>query len=142
MERIVIGEKVSCDYRKTVYGIVERGGKLLLVYSEKDNDYSLIGGGIEPGESLEQALQREFLEESGFYIKRVKDFANIDCYWTKKDGRIIETDANFFIVDIDERSIQNPTEAFHKPIWVERENVIHLINFPYQKKALELYFKK
>lgn len=141
MKKFIIGEKTGCDYRKTVYGIVEIDNKLLLVYSEKDNDYSLIGGGVEELESLEQALKREFLEESGYLIKNIQEFVNIDCFWTKKDGRKMEIDANFFIIKLDETNIQKPIESFHKPSWIEKRKALDLIYFPYQRKALEMYFK-
>lgn len=141
MKKFIIGEKTVSDYRKTVYGIVEKDNKLLLVYSEKDNDYSLIGGGVEELESLEQALKREFLEESGYLIKNIQEFVNIDCFWTKKDGIKMETDANFFIIKLDETNIQKPIESFHKSIWIEKRKVLDLIYFPYQRKALEMYFE-
>lgn len=94
MQRIIIGQKVKCDYRKTVYGIIARGEKLLDTYSNKDKEYSLIGG-VEQGETLKEALKREFLEESGYLIDEINEFVNIDCFWRKRDGRLMETDANF-----------------------------------------------
>lgn len=141
MKKIVVGQKIECDYRKTVYGIVEKDNKLLLVYSEKDKDYSLLGGGVEGLESLEKALKREFLEEGGYLIEEFQEFVNIDCFWTKKDGRRMETDANFFVAKLNENNIQKPIETFHNPIWIEKSKVLDLIEFPYQIKALEMYLK-
>ncbi|MCP4133944.1 MAG: NUDIX hydrolase [bacterium] len=53
------------DVRVRVAGIIIDNGKLLLIAHKKNgNIYWLLpGGGVEFGESLDQALKREFLEE-------------------------------------------------------------------------------
>lgn len=52
--------------RQAVRAIVRRGGGLLMVYSQQVGDYKFPGGGIEAGESHEQALAREIREECGY----------------------------------------------------------------------------
>ena len=113
MKRIIIGTKPKqCDYRETCYGIVEMNDKFLIVYSEKDKNYSLVGGGVESGESLCDAIKREFLEESGYDVIQVKEYVNIDCFWIKNDGRRMETDANFLLVKVSQNK-PTPLEPFH-----------------------------
>lgn len=142
MEKIIIGNKINCDYRKTCYGIVLEGDELLVVYSEKEHDYSLVGGGIEFGETAENALKREFLEESGYLIVNVKEFINIDCFWTKRDGRQMETDAYFYLVKVNEQNVQKPTEDFHTPKWVKLDKAVEMIEYPYQKEALNRFLSE
>lgn len=142
MQRIVIGKKVKCDYRKTVYGIIACGEKLLVTYSNKDKEYSLIGGGVEQGETLEESLKREFLEESGYLIDKINEFVNIDCFWRKRDGRLMETDANFFFCEVDENKKIEPLESFHEPMWIDISQALKLIPFPYQIEALKLLSNK
>lgn len=57
--------------RIRVAGILLQDGKLLLVRHEKNGQsyWLLPGGGVEYGESLEQALTREFQEEVGLRIQ-------------------------------------------------------------------------
>ncbi|MGH7738635.1 MAG: NUDIX domain-containing protein [bacterium] len=57
--------------RIRVAGILVKDGQLLLVRHEKNNQsyWLLPGGGVEYGESLEQALTREFEEEVGLHIE-------------------------------------------------------------------------
>lgn len=136
-----MGEKCQCDYRKTCYGIVLKSDKLLLTHNKNIDEYSLIGGGVEAGEGLEQGLRREFLEESGYTIKGIKDFINIDCFWIKKSGRKMETDAYFMLATIDENDKQMPSEDFHEPVWIDKEKVIDLIEFPYQRRALKIFLE-
>ena len=51
--------------REAVRAIILEGHRLLMVYSPVNGDYKFPGGGIEPGESHEQALAREVQEECG-----------------------------------------------------------------------------
>ncbi len=56
--------------RKAVRAIVIHDNQLLVMHRNKFGQeyYTLIGGGIDPGESPEQALLREVHEESGLRI--------------------------------------------------------------------------
>lgn len=54
--------------RPSVRGIIIRHGRVAMVHSLKYNYYKFPGGGIEAGESLEQALLREVAEESGLQV--------------------------------------------------------------------------
>lgn len=54
--------------RPSVRGIIFSGGKLAMVHSLKYDYYKFPGGGIEKGESHEQTLCREVLEETGLGI--------------------------------------------------------------------------
>ncbi len=58
---------------KKVVGIAYiKEGKLLVCMSQrssKQGKYTLIGGGVEPGETSEQAVIRETREETGFELK-------------------------------------------------------------------------
>ena len=51
----------------TVRGVIIREGKLA-VQQSKAGDYKILGGGVEQGESLADALLREVQEESGLVV--------------------------------------------------------------------------
>ena len=142
MRKITYGEKVNCDYRRTCYGIVKTDDKYLITYNELKNEYSLGGGGVEPCETLEDCIRREFLEELGYKIVDIKEFINIDCFWTKRDGNKMETDANFLLVKVSQTDIIEPTESGHKPLWVDKQFLLSHITFPYQVKALEIFMNE
>lgn len=58
--------------RSGVKGVVIQDGKLLTVKKRDERhgaDYTLPGGGQEFGETLVEALQREFLEETGCSVR-------------------------------------------------------------------------
>lgn len=46
--------------------------KICLIRSEKHDYYQVPGGGIDPGESIKQGLEREIIEETGFRVKNFK----------------------------------------------------------------------
>lgn len=54
--------------RPSVRAIIERDGKLAMVHNGKHDYYMFPGGGIEEGESHEEALIREVKEESGLIV--------------------------------------------------------------------------
>ena len=55
-------------FRPSVRAIILREGKVLMIHSLKYDYYKFPGGGIEPGETLEEALCREVAEESGLSV--------------------------------------------------------------------------
>lgn len=141
MERICIGEKIEgkkYDFRETCFGICENNGKMLLV--KKKGQYSFIGGGLEEGETHEECLKREFLEESGFEINDVKPFITIDCFWLAAGKWPLESLANFYIVKVGNK-LGEPTEVGHITEEVDNSKVKDILPLPYHLKALELYFE-
>ena len=56
--------------RDAARAIIFQNDKIALIYSKKKGYYKFPGGGIESGESNEQALCREVLEECGRKINR------------------------------------------------------------------------
>lgn len=58
----------------SVRGIIIRDGKVAMVHSLKYDYYKFPGGGMEPGESLEQALRREVAEEAGLQVTSIREY--------------------------------------------------------------------
>lgn len=61
-------------FRPSVYGILVENDRVLL--SKQWDGYDFPGGGIEIHETIEEALKREFFEETGLHIE---PFAPIHC---------------------------------------------------------------
>ncbi|MBB1276172.1 MULTISPECIES: NUDIX hydrolase [unclassified Pseudoalteromonas] len=89
--------------RLTARAIVIKNNKILLMYTNRYEDYSLPGGGVDDGESIEQGLIRELSEETGAQqISVVKAFGLYEEYrpWYKDDFDIIHIKSYCFVCSI------------------------------------------
>ncbi len=67
------------EKRKAARGIALDGDNVLMVHIGRDDTYTFPGGGLELGESLEEACVREMEEEVGAQgVRIIKDFGFID----------------------------------------------------------------
>jgi len=57
--------------------VVRQDGKIAVMYAEAFGLYSLPGGGVEPGETPEEALIREVAEETGCVCERISELGLI-----------------------------------------------------------------
>lgn len=95
--------------------IVTRGQQVLLLHTDRYRDYSLPGGGVDQGESLQQALIRELKEETG-----AREINNITPYGLirefranyKQDDQIIEMLSYCFTCEIDNEFDQQNLEDY------------------------------
>ena len=112
--------------RHAARGIVVKGERILLVYTQRYDDYSLPGGGIDKGEEKVAGLIRELQEETGAQgICNVKAFARYDEYrpWYKPDADIIHMISYCYVCEIDETLGETAYESYEvsngmKPVWV------------------------
>ncbi len=58
--------------------MINGDGRIALLYVSSDNYYKLPGGGVEPGETIEDALHREVMEETGCPITIQREVGRIE----------------------------------------------------------------
>lgn len=65
----------DCFHRVTIKGLCVRDGKILLMREAKSmsGKWELPGGGLDFGEDIKSALQREVKEEMGLKITKISD---------------------------------------------------------------------
>jgi 8-oxo-dGTP diphosphatase len=56
-------------FRVTVWAVIERSGSYLLARRRDNGWWNLVGGGLERGETIEEGLAREVLEEIGVSVQ-------------------------------------------------------------------------
>lgn len=120
--------------RHAARAIVLKGDKILLLYTQRYDDYSLPGGGIDEGEGEIEGLVRELREETGAKgVCNVRDFARYDEYrpWHKPDADIIHMISHCYVCDIDDELGETAYETYEvsngmKPLWVNvHQAIIH-----------------
>ena len=62
-----------------VYGIAVDNGKVLVL--PQFDGYDWPGGGMELGETIEEALKREYFEETGLKVELIKFLKIYDCFF-------------------------------------------------------------
>ncbi len=142
MKKIKLGTKkrnINYDFRETCFGIVFKDNIFYL--TEKSNEISLIGGGIEEKEEHLECLKREFIEEAGLTIINYHEFLTIDCFWNTRNNQNMESLANFYIVEVSDK-IKTPTEKESKLVTINQNEILSKLALPYQKEAVKLYIEK
>jgi nucleoside triphosphatase len=125
----------------TVGALIFYKEKALLVKgNQSDSLYVIPGGHIEIGESIEEALHREIIEETGLQLKRIKLFGIQDCIdtlSTKKKRHYIFID---FICDAKDNHVCLNDE--HKEyLWVAKNKLLEQPLNKYTRRFIAEYLK-
>jgi 8-oxo-dGTP diphosphatase len=110
------------DYRARsgAYGLLMRDGRLACVrIGFEAFKYDLPGGGIDPGETPEQAVRREFGEETGLAVEVVRPVTDFRHYFIHEDGTAYNNHSHFFEVRLIGDSPDAQCEADHELVWLE-----------------------
>lgn len=110
--------------RAGAYGILERGGLIACARIGFSNyTYDLPGGAIDPGETPEQALVREFREETGLGVSVGAKVTEIQHYFLHDDGTPYNNTCLFYEV-VEEGAFGGKVEADHELVWLNPLQVI------------------
>ncbi|WP_300684695.1 NUDIX domain-containing protein [Acutalibacter sp. 1XD8-36] len=111
-------------YRRTAArGVILGEGGLLMIHTCR-GDYKFPGGGVEPGESLESALRRELLEETGREL--IGEPEQVAVARERRKGQtagILEMDSHYFLCRVGESAAPLKLEGYEAeedftPVWV------------------------
>lgn len=117
--------------RPSVRGIVIRDGKLAMVHSLKYDYYKYPGGGIDPGESLEDTLIREVREEAGLPVipHSIQEFGMVHRVQKGVLEEIFIQDNYYFLCDVEDTPLPQSLDDYEAEErftleWVKPEQVI------------------
>jgi 8-oxo-dGTP pyrophosphatase MutT (NUDIX family) len=121
-------EEIS--WRVSVYAVIIRDGQLLCIKNKKEELFDLIGGGIEFGENLEEAMYREGLEEAGAKIKLGRHLeTSIDWFFHKR-GTFHQTLQLFYRAELI-GELMDPTDPDIESVeWISLADVGTKYHFP------------
>jgi 8-oxo-dGTP diphosphatase len=110
----------------------EENKQILMVYNGDTNHWSMPGGAVEEGETLEQAAIREAKEETGLLVKIIDIVAVNECFFEKEEEHAIFITFRAIIIG-GNISIENP-EEISEITWVDISKADELM--PYHKAGI------
>ena len=136
-----VRENEKIERRPTVNVILKHWSedKIFCLDWPKYNWKSLIIGGIDEGETAEDAARREASEESGYQnIKSIKKigFTTNDCFYANHKGVNRCAITECFVVELENDHCVEPGEdekQFHTGSWIDTDKVRDYINLPNNK---------
>ena len=122
----VKAETGSIITRQAARGIVQRESSILLLFTERYNDFSFPGGGVAEGEDLIDGLRRELEEETGAVNVRVqRNYGYIEELrpHRKAGFDLMHMTSHFFVCEIDPELRAPQMEGYEvangmRPLWV------------------------
>lgn len=108
--------------RPAAFGIAERDGRIALVRVEKAGApawFDLPGGALDPGETADQAVAREFGEETGLIVEAGRAYARADQYFVNTDGETWNNRGVFFDLAILDEDPVLKIEDDHALVWTD-----------------------
>ncbi|MEM7361645.1 MAG: NUDIX domain-containing protein [Bacteroidota bacterium] len=122
--------------------ILRKGNHILLNLRDQtrfaSGYYSVISGGVDPGESIKEAAIREIYEEAGLMVKEEDLHFYTLMHSQEKDGIHMST---FFITDRWEGEVENKEPHKHKEMRFYPIDQLPTPLIPYIAKALEGFDK-
>ncbi|MBU1347071.1 MAG: NUDIX domain-containing protein [Alphaproteobacteria bacterium] len=109
------------DYllRPTAFGLVFNDEKIACVRVTRDIPYyDLPGGALDGSEVEEQALVREFVEETGMTVRPIERIAEAGQYFRKSDGAPVNNVGGFWIAERLSLDPAAKVEDDHELVWL------------------------
>ena len=112
------GKEVWPQLATAVIVLVRKDKEVLLVNAKnfRTDFYGLVAGFVETGETLEEAVHREVMEETGLHIKNLKYFASQP--WPYPCGLMVG-----FIADYDGGKIHLQRSELSKGSWFDKDHL-------------------
>jgi 8-oxo-dGTP pyrophosphatase MutT (NUDIX family) len=133
------------DIRPRVSVLIRNKDKFILIFRHNNNTdyYAIPGGGIEEGETSDEAAIREIREELGFTLKNLKLISEIKTDYRHDFNYLAETDETIFIVTGPEKKHLADQDNLFKPIWLDKNSFdIYLPIYPESARIMFADFLK
>jgi 8-oxo-dGTP diphosphatase len=113
---------VAYQDRPAAFGVLEKDGKVALVRVTKPGKapwLDLPGGALDPGESDEQAMVREFGEETGLKVRPGALIARADQFFRRDNDDPVNNRSAIFRAELLGEEPALKCEDDHELVWLE-----------------------
>ena len=120
---------------KGASAIIIKDNRVLMIRTIDSNSWSIPSGGVEDGETVEEACIREVAEETGYEVKIVKEL-----HTKKTIIKEYKVTTKYFLCEITGGDIQykDPDEEIEEIAWMNRNEISKLIyTYPEDREVIE-----
>ena len=137
----VFGLKENANYRDRVgvYLVPAKEGKVGVVKTPKG--YFLIGGGLDSGESHEECIERECLEEIGYTVSVGNKICSAEMYCEHPSIGYFHPIQTYYVGELLEQ-VSLPVEDNHEFVWVDYNELVDNMYLEMQSWALAQCMKE
>ena len=129
--------------REGAYGILLKEGRIACAqigYTRFTYDFP--GGALDPGETAEEALRREYLEEVGLEVTVGRLVTQFDHYWIHDDGTPYNNRCSIFETEWARDRPEAKSEADHELVWLPPLEVIKRLKNEGYAWAMVLWLRR
>ncbi|WP_439477029.1 NUDIX domain-containing protein [Brevundimonas sp.] len=130
--------------RPTAFGLVLQDGRLacVRVVRGEDSYFDLPGGAVDGDETGEQAVVREFLEETGMTVRPLTRIAEASQYFRKSDGEPINNSGGFWIAEQLSLDPSAKVEADHDLVWLDPHQALAQLRHDAHAWAVTVWLRR
>ena len=115
------GKEIWPQLATAIIVLIRKDNEVLLVQANsfRDDHYGLVAGFVETGETLEEAVYREVMEETGLHITNLRYFGSQP--WPYPCGLMVG-----FTADYDSGKIHLQRSELSKGSWFDKDHLPHI----------------
>ena len=115
------GKEIWPQLATAIIVLIRKEHEILLVHANnfRDDHYGLVAGFVETGETLEEAVYREVMEETGLHITNLRYFGSQP--WPYPCGLMVG-----FTADYDSGKIHLQRTELSKGAWFDKDHLPHI----------------
>lgn len=110
--------------------------RVLIVHRPQYDDWSFPKGGVDAGESLEEAALREVREETGIVCRINREIATTRYLYRTRKGNLRPKTVHYFLMEQTDGYIQVDGEEVDIAEWVSLDEAIERLNYKDDKEVL------
>ena len=132
---------MSIELETSYGGVVVRGEELLVITPTGKRVTGLPKGGMEAGETPEQAAAREVREETGIVAKVVAPLGDVR-YTYRRGGRRVRKTVHFFLCEYVEGSTDDHDHEVDDARWIALASAESELSYPGERALIERLLSK